>query len=42
MLVESYKGAVTELLGPADVPGDVLGSDTMKLLRKNGTRAPPS
>src|SRR4030095_3112474 len=34
MLVESYEGAVTELLGPANIPGNVLGPDSMKLPKK--------
>src|SRR4029434_2693221 len=34
MLVESYKRAVTELLGPANIPGNVLGPDSVKLPEK--------
>src|SRR4029434_9398835 len=34
ILVESYESAVTELLGPANIPGNVLGPDSVKLLEK--------
>src|SRR5215475_1767965 len=34
MLVESHEGAVTELLSPTDIPGNILGLDAVKLPEK--------
>src|SRR5262245_58234516 len=34
MLVESHEGPVTELLGPTDIPGNILGPDAMKFPEK--------